>query len=254
MHRPSAMDNPTAPLGHHWQDATHVAFGVVTAGLFGHAWKLEGSLFNGREPDENRWNFDPIRLDSYSGRFTVNPNANWSLSTAYGYFKTPEAHDPTLSLHRVTTSAMYGRPIGAAGQWSTTFVYGANKVASRDGLSNSALLESEAILDPRNSVFARLEVLRKNAEELVLDGPPFSFAPDRGFDVGALTLGYVRELGTFTGATLGLGASGTINVVPSTLRDAYGSRAPLGGLVFVRLRPTFKPGGGMAGMHDMMNH
>src|SRR5882724_9417705 len=27
MHRPSAMDDPDAPIGHHWQDSTHVSFG-----------------------------------------------------------------------------------------------------------------------------------------------------------------------------------------------------------------------------------
>jgi hypothetical protein len=250
MHRPSAMDNPTAPLGHHWQDATHVAFGVLTAGVFGHSWKLEGSLFNGREPDENRWNFDPIKFDSYSGRLTINPSANWSFETGYGYLKSPEAHDPTQSLHRITASAIYGRPLGADGEWSTSLVYGANKMASRDGLSNSALVESEAILNPKNTLFGRMELLQKSAEELVLDVPPFSFAPDREFNVGAMTIGYIRELGGFSGATLGLGASGTLNVVPSALRDVYGSRTPVGGLIFVRLRPTFKRGG-MQSMHDM---
>jgi hypothetical protein len=34
MHRLSAMDNLAAPLGHHWQDATHVSFGVLTGGIF----------------------------------------------------------------------------------------------------------------------------------------------------------------------------------------------------------------------------
>lgn len=32
MHRASAMNNPDAPLGHHWQDSWHITFGVVTAG------------------------------------------------------------------------------------------------------------------------------------------------------------------------------------------------------------------------------
>ena len=94
MHRPSAMDNPLAPIGHHWQDATHISFGVLTAGIFTHTWKLEGSAFNGREPDDSRWNFDPIRLDSYSGRFTVNPTERWSLEAGYGYLKSPEALTP----------------------------------------------------------------------------------------------------------------------------------------------------------------
>ena len=255
MHRPSAMDNPAAPLGHHWQDATHVAFGVLTAGVFGRAWKLEGSVFNGREPDENRWNFDRMTLDSYSGRLTLNPNANWSLSAAYGYLDSPEAHDPAMSLHRITASAIHGTQLGVDGQWSTTLTYGANKAASRAGLSNSALLESEAVLDRTNTVFGRMELAQKSAEDLVLDVSPFSFAPDREFDVGAVTLGYIRELGSVFGGTLGLGASGTLNVVPSALSDAYGSRTPVGGLVFLRLRPTFKRGGmpGMHDMHDMRN-
>lgn len=253
MHRPSAMDNPSAPLGHHWQDATHVSFGVLTAGFFTHTWKLEGSVFNGREPDENRWNFDPIKLDSYSGRLTVNPSGNWSLSASYGYLKSPEAENPTESIHRITAAAMYGVPLGTDGQWATTFVYGANKMPSLS-LSNSALLESEAILDKKNTVFGRAEWVQKSAADLVLDVPPFNFPADREFGIAAATIGYIREIFGFPGATIGLGASGTLNVVPSALRDAYGSQTPLGGFLFLRLRPTFKRGsmGGMSPMH--MDH
>jgi hypothetical protein len=108
MHRPSAMDIPSAPIGHHWQDATHISFGVLTAGLFTHSVRLEGSVFNGREPDQNRWNFDPLKLDSYSGRLSYNPNQHWALNTGYGFIKSPEALSPNVSMHRVTASAMYG--------------------------------------------------------------------------------------------------------------------------------------------------
>jgi hypothetical protein len=80
MHRPSAMDNPSAPLSHHWQDATHITFGVLTAGIFSRSVKLEGSVFNGREPDENRWGIDRIKLDSWSARLTLNPGRNWSFT------------------------------------------------------------------------------------------------------------------------------------------------------------------------------
>jgi hypothetical protein len=253
MHRPSAMDNPTAPLGHHWQDATHVSFGVLTAGVFGHAWKLEASLFNGREPDEHRWNFDPIRLDSYSGRLTLNPDEHWSLSAAYGYLDSPEAHDPDHSIHRVTSSAMHGAAIGRDGEWSTSFVYGANKSSSGAALSHSVLLESEAVLDRANTLFGRVEAVTKSAEELVLDVPPVGFPVGRRFTVGAATLGYIREIAPFSGATFGLGVSGTLNVVPSALADAYGSRTPVGGMIFLRLRPTLERGGmtSMSGMHTM---
>src|SRR5205823_6600481 len=90
MHRPSAMSNPIAPLSHHWIDATHVTFGVATAGVVLNNWKLEGSYFNGREPDENRYDFDPIQLNSYSGRLSFNPSNDLALQLSSGLIKNPE--------------------------------------------------------------------------------------------------------------------------------------------------------------------
>ena len=250
MHRPSAMDNPLAPIGHHWEDATHIAFGVVTMGLFTHEWKLEGSVFNGREPDENRWNFDTIKLDSYSGRLLYNPSAHWALSAGYGFLKSPEALVPTESVHRITASAIYGTAIGADGQLATTFVWGANKNSAHPALSHAALLESEAILDKSNTLIGRVEYVQKSAEDLVLDTPQFGFPSDQHFNVSSLSLGYIREVARLRGATLGVGAMGTLNMAPSSLENAYGSRMPLGGVIFVRLRPLRSPAG-MAGMHGM---
>jgi hypothetical protein len=57
-HRVSAMPNPLAPITHHWFDSTHISYGVVTGGVYGIRWKAEGSVFNGREPDEYRTDFD----------------------------------------------------------------------------------------------------------------------------------------------------------------------------------------------------
>ncbi|HEV8218536.1 MAG TPA: hypothetical protein VGP95_21950, partial [Gemmatimonadaceae bacterium] len=241
MHRPSAMDNPLAPLTHHWQDATHISFGVVTMGLFTHDWKLEGSVFNGREPDENRWDFDPIKLDSYSGRILYNPNTHWALSAGYGFLKSPEALAPLESVHRVTASAIYGTTFGTDGQVATTVVWGANKNSAFRNFSNGALLESEAILDKSNTLIGRAEYVQKSAEDLVLDTPQFGFAPDERFNVSSASLGYIREVARLRGATLGLGAMGTLNMVPSSLANAYGSRTPVGGVVFVRLRPLRSP-------------
>lgn len=232
MHRPSAMDNPLAPVGHHWQDATHISFGVLTGGVYGRAWKLEGSVFNGREPDQNRWDFDPIKLDSYSGRLTINPDEHSSLAAGYGYLKSPEALHPDEPLHRLTASALHGTTIGSEGQWSSALIWGANRFS---GTWSSAVLgETEAILDRWNTVFGRAEFAQKSAEDLVL--PTSSFAPDRLFSVSSASLGYIRELGRGYGVTLGLGVQGTLNVVPSGLESLYGSRTPLGGLIFLRLR------------------
>jgi hypothetical protein len=231
MHRPSAMDDPTAPLGHHWQDATHITFGVLTLGLFTKRLKLEGSIFNGREPDEHRWNFDPIRFDSYSGRVTFNPTASWSFTAGYGYLEDPEREHPGERLHRIGLSALYGQGLGAQGQWSAALVYGRNAHAGESS-SSSVLAEAEAILDRRNTLFGRAELVQKRGENLALS----DVDPERRFNVGMVGVGYIREIARGYGATLGLGVRGNIGFVPSALQSAYGSRTPAGAMVFVRLR------------------
>jgi hypothetical protein len=265
MHRPSAMDNPAAPIGHHWQDATHVSFGVVTTGIFTHTWQLEGSAFNGREPDEKRWDFDPIRLDSYSGRFTLNPNQHWSLAAGYGYLKSPESLNPTESIHRVTASVLHGTPLGNDGQMASAFIWAANKYSAMPGLSHSFLAETEAILDGKNTLFGRTEFVQKSAEEIVVANPVLTskgvllpgFPGTQHFNVSTAQLGYIRELTRTRWATLGLGAAGTLNFVPAPLEPYYGSRTPVGTFVFLRLRPfhsSRKEATEMGGMKMGANH
>ena len=237
MHRPSAMDNPVAPLGHHWQDATHISFGVLTAGIFGHHWKLEGSVFNGREPNEERWGFDRIRLDSYSGRFTAHMDSSWVFAAGYGFLKSPEALSPSEPLHRITASILHGQKLGMGGQLATTVVWGANRRAGKT--THSILAESEAILDHRNTVTGRLEIVQKSAEDLVL--PSGGFAPDSAFTVTTISAGYIREIIHSRDATLGLGLQAAVNFLPAALDPIYGSRTPVAGLVFLRLRPLHGP-------------
>ena len=95
-HRPSAMPNPIAPIGHHWLDASHITFGVVTAGVFTPRWKAEASLFNGREPDEDRWDLDLAPLDSYSGRISFAPADSLVLQVSAGHLTDAEAGEGTL--------------------------------------------------------------------------------------------------------------------------------------------------------------
>jgi hypothetical protein len=235
MHRPSAMDNPIAPLGHHWQDATHISFGVITAGIFGHHWKLEGSVFNGREPDEERWGFDRIRLDSYSGRFSAHLDSNWTLAVGHGYLKSPEALSPGESTHRTTASILHGRRIGPDGQIATALVWGANRHGGRT--THTGLAEAQAVLDLRNTIYGRVEFAQKSASDLQLSG----FPPDTTFVVNAFSLGFIRELTRGRGATFGVGLQGTVNLVPGALESVYGSRTPLGGMLFIRIRPLHAP-------------
>jgi hypothetical protein len=233
-HRPSAAADPFAPLAHHWQDATHISFGVLTAGLFTRTVKLEGSWFNGREPDEDRYNFDYSgrSLDSYSGRLTVNPTRNWSLSGWYGFLKSPEELRPTESQHRIGAAVLYSTPFGEAGDWSSALIYGANKHTGGDWES-SVTAETNLNLDARNSIFGRLNYARKSGEDLaVVDSVSAT-----EFDVGSLELGYVREVGSLGKLTLGAGIGGNFGLVPADLKPMYGTRTPSGLAVYLRIRP-----------------
>lgn len=244
-HRPSAANNPLAPIGHHWQDATHISFGVITTGIYTRNVRVEASIFNGREPDETRTNFDyqGRSLDSYAGRITVNPDEHWSLSGSYAYLKSPEQLDPHESLRRISASILHEMRFGTSGDLASALIYGGNKHTGQTSLSNSVLAETNLNLDARNAVFARAEYVQKSPEDLAIavELTPTSYIqsplPNR-YDVGEITLGYVRELASGSGGSLGLGAAGTLNMVPSTLRATYGTRTPAGAMIFLRLRPS----------------
>jgi len=240
MHRPSAMDNPFAPLGHHWQDATHMAFGVVTTGLYTQFLRIEASAFNGKEPDDNRWDFDEIDINSYSGRITLNPNRSLSVTAGYGRIMGHSAHH--AELHRIVLSALYGKQL-SDGQWSAALIYGANRPVF--DWAHSLLLESEAVLGARHTVFGRAEVVEKSATDLGVS----SADPEATFNVGALQLGYIFDVVRGKGATFGLGGSGTLNLVPRSISASYGSTSPLGAMIFLRVRPTFPKSDAMSGMH-----
>lgn len=237
MHRPSAMDEPMAPLSHHWQDATHVSFGVLTAGLFTRTVKVEASVFNGVEPDDSRWNVDFGPLNSYSARVTVNPNTDWSLSAGYGFLNKPEPLHPGESMRRLTASVLNGHRLGVHSQWASSLIWGAN-VHDGGHYSHSLLAEAEALFNDRQTVFGRIEWVQKTAEDLVLGA---AFDPEHRFNVAAVSAGYVFEISHGRNHTLGIGARGTVNVVPSQLEPHYGSRTPMGGMIFVRFRPVHAP-------------
>jgi hypothetical protein len=232
MHRPSAMDDPDAPIGHHWQDSTHITFGVATGGLQWRDIKIEGSIFTGREPDEDRYDFDRPRFDSYSGRLSWNPTRNLALQVSYGYIKSPEELDPQTNIHRTTASAIYNLPLGHDINWSNTFVWGQNN-ATDEGKTQSFLIESNYQRD-RDTFYFRWEHVEKSGHELVLN----EAAHTRIFPVGAYTLGYVRDLSHGNGIDIGLGTQFTINNRPDTLDRYYGDDLGYAFQFFLRVRPS----------------
>jgi hypothetical protein len=227
MHRFSGMDNPEAPISHHWLDSTHIAYGVATAGLVYGGWKLETSIFNGREPDQYRWDFDPLRLDSASARISWNPSENWAFQASYGFIKSPEQLEAGVNQHRTTASAIYNRKL-EHGNWQTTLAWGQNNF--QPGQTSNAYLLESAISWYQHMVFARAENAEKN--ELFPPGNPLH---DRAFDVSKFSLGYVYDIRVAEHFSIGLGALGSLYALPSTLRPVYGS-SPSSYMLFTRVK------------------
>jgi len=231
-HRISAMPNPLAPISHHWLDATHITFGVVTGGVYDQRWKAEASVFNGREPDEHRWSLDLAPPDSIAARVSFAPRPSLVLQLSAGRLNEAEpSHDTSgrTDVSRVTASAVYHRRLSPASLWATTAAWGRN---SEDGEgSNALLLESSVMLGERDTWFGRFEIGAKSAHDLGIEDT------ERTFTVAKLQAGFARYLTAWHGWRPGLGGAVSIGIVPQGLEQVYGSRANLGIALFATIRP-----------------
>jgi hypothetical protein len=229
-HRISALPNPLSPIAHHWLDATHISFGVVTAGMYDRRWKVEGSVFNGREPDERRYDFDFVALDSVAGRLWFLPRPSLALQVSLGRLNEAEPSHvggPPVDADRFTASATYHRPFGSGYFWATTLAWGANRELGRT--THGVIVES-AVISGRHSWFGRAEANGKPADDLHVH----EFR--RVFTVGKLQGGYTRYFAPVRGVTPGIGASVSAALVPEALEPRYGG-VGTGIGVFLTLRP-----------------
>lgn len=230
MHRISGMDLPEAPIGHHWFDSTHITFGVVTAGFSGGTWKAEASAFNGREPDQHRWNIEQPSLDSWSVRGFWNPTSNLSLQLSTGHIHSPEQLDPTRDEQRTTASISYNLPLPDHGNWAWTL--GWARKDERPGPALTGWLGETALrLNRRHILFARAEHVEE--AELFDTGPlAASIIP-----VSKLSAGYAYELPIGSGRTrLALGGLVSGYAYPDRIRPAYGSPGFKSFMLFARWR------------------
>ena len=232
MHRPSSLNNLDSPLGHHWQDATHITFGVATVGFRYKIFKLDASLFTGREPGEARYGFDEPKFDSYSYRLTVNPGKTLSAQISQAFLKSPEAVEPGEDVDRTTASIIHSLPLVGENRFLTSaLVWGYND-SGEDHQENSFTLESNLQLD-RFAVYGRFENIEKSASELLLD----QFEEHDLFEINALTLGLNYTILRQWNTNLAIGAQGTIYSADSRLDAIYGNN-PKSLEIYMRISPA----------------
>ena len=230
MHRISGMDDPEAPIGHHWFDSTHITFGVVTAGFATRTWKLEGSAFKGREPDQHRWDIEAPKLDSWSARAFWNPTPNWSFQASTGHLHSPEQLHPDEDEQRTTVSASYNRPLAQQGNFAATVAWSLKD--QRPGPSlNGWLAEASLRLENRHILFGRLE--REDESELFAEGDPLHH---QIITVNKLSLGYAYEMPLVTNVRVALGGLASAYAFPDRLKPYYGGDGVKSFMLFARFR------------------
>ncbi len=231
-HRASAAELPQATLSHHWQDSTHIANQVVTAGLeFNSKVKIEASGFYGSEPNENRWNIDIGPINSWSTRLWFYPARNWAAQVSVGRLTKPEALDPGDQF-RSTASVHYTR-----GGWSSSLIWGRDHSTATKRNTNSYTAETVMPVGRKNFLTGRAELVDK--DELFGNQPDIEARLDRlygsTFRVGAYTAGYTRDIEIFPFLQTGIGANIELYTLPSAIKPYYGDH-PLGGNVYLRFR------------------
>jgi hypothetical protein len=238
MHRWSASENPSAPLTHHLQDSTHISFGVFTTGFTYRGLKLEGSLFNGREPDENRYDFEFNPWNSRSVRLSFAPSDNWSLQVSHGFLKNAEALEPG-DVRRTTASVSYNRPL-KEGNWATSLIWGRNHAVHGGEVINLNGYTAESTVQflRKNYLYTRLELADKNELLRAEDRTHLGITDHHpSFRIGAYTFGGARDVWNTQHFTVALGADMTFYSKPAALDSIYGNN-PTSYHFFLRIRPS----------------
>ena len=233
LHRASASENPAAPLSHHLQDSTHTSFGVLTTGFVVSKFKLEGSVFNGHEPNEERWSIQLAPLTSWSTRTSYAPTKNWVAQYSYGRLENPEADEPG-NQQRQTASVEYNRALSGRffgqGNWASTIIWGRVQKQFESFPLNSHLAESTLNFRRLNYAYTRVELVDK--DELF---PTAAIHP--AYRIGAFTFGGVRDFVHSEKWNIGIGSDVTLYSKPGALDPSYGNN-PVSFHVFIRIRPV----------------
>ena len=233
MHREAILDSPEAPISHHWLDSTHITFGVVTAGVVLDRVKLEVSRFNGREPDQHRWNIETGKLDSTAARLSWNPVEELSLQGSWGRFIEPEQLEPGVNQTRWSASALYAREVAPGWKLAGTLAWGRKSIRHHGEWLNDDAYVAEASLKHGGWTWFGRGEMTENRELVEAEGEE-----DHGpaFRVGKVSAGAVRDFRLAEHFTVGFGGLVSLNFVPDSLAPLYGSSNPTGAMGFVRLK------------------
>ena len=245
FHRASAQYDPITPLTHDLFNVAHTAYGLVTTGIAHGSWSWEGTVFNGRAPDDNGYDLDLAPMHSYATRGTAELASGTSAQFSFASIQSSPGGSQhghgggrmkafSLSLERVSGEADRNNALTAA--WS---------VHHAEGETSSAGMFETQITRSRHVVFGRLELVERVQQEVTViedpDGNHQHIMTARKFWVGELAAGYAFRLGGWLGMESSLGARGSANSIPYNIQGQYLADMGLAFAVFARVARAGTP-------------
>jgi len=237
MHRPAGLYSPNSGIGHHWQDATHIMFGVATAGFRHKDFMIDGSFFNGTEPGENRWGFDELNLNSWSLRLSYNPSDNWALQVSRAWIDNAHPTGPREDVNKTTASVIHSAQLAPETFLNTSAVWGYNDIVRGHHPSSHSFLFESGLTINTTTIFGRFEWVNKDGESLQLREAMYT--PDEIHELygtSALALGIQQKLFKTLNTNVALGVQGRLGFTPDGLQPVYGE-TPVGFQAYLRIYP-----------------
>jgi hypothetical protein len=187
--------------------------------------KLEFSRFNGREPDQHRWDIETGPLDSTAVRLSWNPTRTLALQGSWGYFRDPEQLEPGVNQKRLSASVMWADEIARGWKGTGTLALGRKSSLRHD---DDAFAAEASLMHKQWTLFGRAEETRNR--ELI------QHQDETAYTVGKVSVGAVRDFRIADHLALGTGGLFSLNFVPEALAPLYGGHNPTGAMGFVRIK------------------
>ncbi len=210
MHRASALDNPLAPITHHWLDSLS---GRLTFNP-SENWSLQVSVAQINSPEQLYEDIDVRRVTASAMYNRPVRDGNWQTTLAWGRNKRESVPLPPEVTNVPTNVPGFHFHTGTGGT----------------GAQGALLLESTLTKWRNHTFYGRWAYAQK--DELFL---PIDTRHATVYDVSRFSLGYIFDLPLPGEARFGLGLAAAVTSVPAEIEEEYGS-SPSSFTGFLRVR------------------
>ena len=188
--------------------------------------KVEVSRFNGREPDQHRWNIETGPLNSTAVRVSWNPTRTLALQGSWGHFVGSRAAraggQPEALVGECALRATRSRPDGS---WRGLWHGAASRSAATPTMDTRRGIAQACGLD---RVRARRDDPEPRALAMSRTAQPIASAKCRSARSATSRSPSISRSA--------LGGLFAVNFVPDALAPLYGGHNPTGAMGFVRLK------------------